>query len=171
MVFELVPERAPLTGANYLTYVDRGLLREASVYRVLGPANQARVGVPISVVQWGRDAAPEDVLPLPPIAHEPTSRTGLRHLDGTLSMARLGPGTAAAEMFVCVGDQPERREIGVDRVGVGFAAFGRLAAGRATLNRLAALASASERLAMPVAIGSVTRSCRLDGRTSGGRYL
>jgi peptidyl-prolyl cis-trans isomerase A (cyclophilin A) len=67
---------------------------------------------------------------LPPIAHETTRQTGLRHLDGTVSMARAQPGTANSEFFVCVGDQPAL-DFGGGRQpdGQGFAAFGRVVEG------------------------------------------
>ena len=67
---------------------------------------------------------------LPPIPHETTQQTGLRHADGTLSMARNEPGTASSEFFICVGDQPEL-DFGGKRNpdGAGFAAFGKVLAG------------------------------------------
>ncbi len=37
------------------------------------------------------------------IKHEPTSVTGLRHVDGTLSMARNDPGTAMGDFFITIG--------------------------------------------------------------------
>ena len=43
---------------------------------------------------------------LPPIAHEPTSQTGLRHVAGALSMARLAPGSAKADFFILTTDIP-----------------------------------------------------------------
>lgn len=155
--FELFPDRAPITVRNYLAYVDGGFLTGASVYRVLGPPNQRTNPVPISVAQWGRHDPPGQRPPLPPIAHEPTSVTGLHHLDGTVSMARLAPGTASSEMFVCIGDQPELDEGGHrNSDGLGFAAFGRLTAGHETIRRLSALATADEFLDRPVPITQVT---------------
>jgi peptidyl-prolyl cis-trans isomerase A (cyclophilin A) len=65
------------------------------------------------------------------IAHEPTNHTGLRHRDGTLSIARdtVGTGTAGA-FFICIGDQPEL-DFGGKRNsdGQGFAAFGHVTGG------------------------------------------
>jgi peptidyl-prolyl cis-trans isomerase A (cyclophilin A) len=81
----------------------------------------------ISVIQGGiGDAA----APFPPIEHETTKRTGLKHVDGTISMARGAVGTAASEFFICIGDQPAL-DFGAMRNadGQGFAAFGRVVAG------------------------------------------
>jgi len=68
---------------------------------------------------------------LRPIRHEPTNRTGLRHRNGTISIARDKPGTGTAgAFFICIGAQPEldfggRRN--PDRQG--FAAFGQVVRG------------------------------------------
>ena len=68
---------------------------------------------------------------LDPITHEPTSLTGLRHRNGTISIARdaVGTGTAGA-FFVCIGDQPAL-DFGGKRNpdGQGFAAFGHVTNG------------------------------------------
>ena len=56
--------------------------------------------------------------------------TGIKHLDGTISMARYTPGTATSEFFICVNDQPSL-DHGGDRNpdNEGFAAFGRVIEG------------------------------------------
>ena len=62
---------------------------------------------------------------LPPIAHESTLATGLKHLDGTLSMARFAPGTATSDFSICCGDAPyldAHPELPGDNLG--YAAFG-----------------------------------------------
>ncbi|CAN5198926.1 peptidylprolyl isomerase [soil metagenome] len=132
------PARAPLTVANYLSYVDHRWLDKGSVYRVVTRDNQAAdVQYKIEVVQWGMNAPDEKAPPVPAIAHETTQLTGLKHLDGTVSMARNGPGTASSEFFICVGDQPEL-DFGGRRNpdGQGFAAFGQVVSGQATVRAL-----------------------------------
>ncbi len=130
-VIRVDPTRAPITVANYLAYVDRHLLDKGSVYRIVTPANQPQnKGSIIEVVQWGMNNPDEDPPPLPAIAHETTARTGLKHLDGTVSMARNEPGTAAAEFFICIGPQPSLDFAGTRNPdGQGFAAFGQVVAG------------------------------------------
>jgi peptidyl-prolyl cis-trans isomerase A (cyclophilin A) len=105
--------------------------------------------------------------PLPPIAHETTQQTGLRHLDGTVSMARAQPGTATAEFFVCIGAQPAL-DFGGGRNpdGQGFAAFGRVVEGMDVVRALHARGEADQYLARPIAIRSVRR---LAAGRGGGR--
>ena len=69
---------------------------------------------------------------LPPVAHEPTSKTGLRHVAGTVSMARFAPGTARADFLILLSDMhsldADAGNEGKDP-GAGFAAFGHVASG------------------------------------------
>lgn len=157
-VVEVDTAVAPLTVANYLAYVDRHLLDKAWVYRLVSLANQPQNAHKIEVVQWGLNL-PDDAKPLlPAIAHETTQQTGLRHRDGTISMARGAPGTATAEFFICIGDQPEL-DFGGRRNpdGQGFAAFGQVVQGMDVVRALHAKAGAEQWLKAPIAIGPVRR--------------
>ena len=159
LVIAVDPSRAPVTVANYLAYVDAGSLDGGSVYRIVTPAIQSdETKHKISVVQWGINLADEAKPPRPPIAHETTQQTGLRHLDGTVSMARNGPGTAATEFFICIGDQPEL-DFGGRRNpdGQGFAAFGQVVAGGDVLQALYRLGQALQYVKPPVAVLTVRR--------------
>ncbi|HYN45858.1 MAG TPA: peptidylprolyl isomerase, partial [Allosphingosinicella sp.] len=72
---------------------------------------------------------------LPRIAHEPTSETGLRHVDGTISMTRMEPGTAMGDFFITIGAIPSMDA----RSGEpGFAAFGRVVEGMDVVRRILA---------------------------------
>ena len=158
-VVEVDPQVAPVTVAHYLAHVDRKLLDGGAVYRIVTLANQgAETRHKIEVVQWGMNRPDDRPPPLPPIAHETTRQSGLRHLDGTVSMARAQPGSATAEYFVCVGDQPEL-DFGGGRNpdGLGFAAFGRVVAGMDVIRALHARAEADQYLAQPVRVRSVRR--------------
>ncbi|MEZ5560039.1 MAG: peptidylprolyl isomerase [Pseudomonadales bacterium] len=137
----LYPDRAPLTVANFLRYVDAGLYDGASFYRVVRQDNQPQSPVKIEVIQGGMGAATYDAepaqRPFPPVAHETTAVTGLRHEDGTLSMARLAPGSATSEFFICIGPQPELDFGGARNPdGQGFAAFGRVISGMDVVRRI-----------------------------------
>ena len=91
-VVEVDPEVAPVTVANYLAHVDRKLLDGGAVYRIVTLANQApETRHKIEVVQWGMNRPDGQAPPLAPIVHETTRQSGLRHLDGTVSMARASP--------------------------------------------------------------------------------
>ena len=110
--------RAPITAANFLRYVDEGRFDGTDFYRGM------ELGGGTGVVQGGTSNAPDRILP--PIAHEPTSQTGLRHVDGALSMARFDPGTADGDFFIIVGSLPGYDARATDP---GFAVFGRVVEG------------------------------------------
>jgi peptidyl-prolyl cis-trans isomerase A (cyclophilin A) len=126
---EIYQKQAPITAANFLRYVDAGLFKGASFYRAVRLDNQPYNPVKIEVIQGGLEFGPKKKT-FPPIQHETTEQTGILHLDGTISMARDAPGSADAEFFICIGDQPEL-DFGGRRNpdGQGFAAFGRVVEG------------------------------------------
>ncbi|MEE2776067.1 MAG: peptidylprolyl isomerase [Acidobacteriota bacterium] len=149
--------RAPLTATNFLRYVDAGLFRETSFYRVVHLDNDPGNSVKIEVIQGGRSAA-ADVAGFPPIAHEPTATTGLHHLDGVVSMARLDPGSASSEFFVCVADQPELDEGGRRNPdGAGFAAFGRVVKGADVVRAIHRSSRNGQSLSPRIAIHDILR--------------
>src|SRR5690554_1236062 len=124
---ELYPERAPVTVENFLAYVESGSYTGSSFFRVCTPENEAEREIKIEVIQGGD--VPENQL-RPAIPLETTEKTGLKHLDGTLSMARLEVNTAQSNFFVCIGDQPELDFGGLRHPdGQGFAAFGKATSG------------------------------------------
>jgi len=132
-------DNAPLSAADFLRYVDRGLYHGAAFYRVVRADNDR--GTPkIEVIQGG---LLDEAKALPPIAHETTRDTGIAHLDGTLSLARGAPGTGGgAAFFICVGDQPAL-DFGATRNpdGQGFAAFGRVVRGMDVVRKIQAMKS------------------------------
>lgn len=131
-------DAAPITANNFLAYVDGGYFEGATAYRIVTMANQPADKVhKIEVVQFGIDETEEKPAPFAPIVHETTDITGLRHLDMTVSMARMAPGTAASECFICIGDQPEL-DFGGRRNpdGQGFAAFGQVIEGAETVHAI-----------------------------------
>jgi peptidyl-prolyl cis-trans isomerase A (cyclophilin A) len=116
--------RAPVSAGNFLEYMDRHLFDNAQFYRSVHAENDANP-VKISALQGG---IVDRAKGLEPIPHESTRQTGLRHLDGTISVGRREPGTGSAgAFFICIGDQPEL-DFGGRRNpdGQGFAAFGRV---------------------------------------------
>lgn len=119
--------RAPATSANFLRYVDAGLYNGGEFHRTVRPDTEPNKAQPIQVVQARRARGRPGY---PPIALERTGATGLKHVNGTVSMARAGVDTATNEFFICIGDQPEL-DFGGKRNpdGQGFAAFGRVVAG------------------------------------------
>ncbi len=152
----LYPERAPISAANFLRYVEAGLYNGATFFRVVTPDNQPDNKVRIEVIQGGEVA---EAKCFPPIIHETTEMTGLKHLDGTVSMARDAPGTASCSFFICIGRQPEL-DFGGRRNpdGQGFAAFGRVLSGMDVVRRIQKMDQEKQVLKDPVAIESITRT-------------
>ena len=124
---EVYPDRAPLSAAQFLQCVQLGHYDGGTFWRTVRADND-RGSPPIDVVQA---AVAEGSATLEPLAHEPTSMSGLRHRDGTVSLARAAPGTAtAAAFFICLGDQPALDEGGLRNAdSLGFAAVGRVVRG------------------------------------------
>lgn len=145
-------DKAPVTAKNFLEYIRRGMYDKACFYRVVTPENQPDNKIKIEVIQGG--LGPEDSLPgLSPIAHESTMKTGMMHKNGVISMARLEPGTAGSEFFICIGDQPELDYGGKRNPdGQGFAAFGRVTRGMDTVKKIQALSNTYQMLDNPVRI-------------------
>lgn len=152
---EVEAVKAPVTAVNFLSYVDAGLYDGSSFFRVVTMENQPQSPVKIEVIQGG-DVPDEKAFA--PIAHETTAVTGLRHLDGAVSMARAEPGTASCSFFICVGDQPEL-DFGGKRNpdGQGFAAFGRVTAGMDVVRKIHQVPSEGQYLKTPVKILSIAR--------------
>ena len=154
---EIDSAKAPRTAANFLRYVDAGAYTNGRFHRTVRADNQPNDSVRIAVVQASIDTAagPRDRTP---IALERTSVTGLRHLDGTLSMARGGPDTATSSFFICIGDQPAL-DFGGRRNpdGQGFAAFGRVTKGMDVVKRIQMSAAEAQRLTPPIGITRIVR--------------
>ena len=121
---------APRTAANFLAYVDDGRFDGTLFYRAARRKTDPKLGF----IQGGIRQDARRILP--PFAHEPTSRTGLKHLDGTISMARrAGPSSAGGNYFITIGAMPSMDARGGFQ---GYAAFGRVIAGMATVKRILA---------------------------------
>lgn len=122
IVIEVEAVKAPITAANFLRYVDEHRFDGMSFYRAM------QSGPGMGLVQGGTNNDPERTLA--PIAHEPTTQTGLSHIHGAVSMARYAPGTASGDFFVSVGptlSYDAGRSFSVDPDG--FAVFGRVVQG------------------------------------------
>lgn len=126
---ELYPDKAPKSVAAFLSYVEKGYYKDGSFYRVLNMDNQPSDAPKAEVIQggiWKKKDMPE----IAGIPHESTQQTGILHKDGVLSFARLEPGTAKTEFFICIGDQPGFDSGGDNNPdGQGYAAFGKVIKG------------------------------------------
>lgn len=141
ITLELYPQAAPLTYTNFMRYVDGGYYDNTGFYRTVRSDNQVQNPIKIEVIQGGLGMDDRE-LPYAPIAHETTDVTGIRHVDGAISMARGQPGTAASEFFICINDQPEL-DFGGQRNpdGQGFAAFGKVVRGMDVVRAIQAMST------------------------------
>ena len=157
---QLEPSRAPMTVANFLRYVDQQMYDGGRFHRAVRLDNQVRSDVLIEVIQGGRNPADAKARPgFGPIQLERTSLTGLKHLDGTISMARgNAPDSASSDFFICVNDQPSLDEGGARSADKqGFAAFGRVVRGMEVVRKIQSGNAAKEQLDPPVRIVRVYR--------------
>ncbi|MDQ0463780.1 peptidyl-prolyl cis-trans isomerase A (cyclophilin A) [Caulobacter ginsengisoli] len=124
LILDLFRDKAPLTVANFLKYVDAHRYDGAKVFRAVRTEGAPTTGL----VQFNAKPIPNPQIP--PVAHESTLKTGLKHLDGTLSLARFAVGSGTSSVFICVGDAPYL-DAHPDQPGdnAGFAAFGQVAQG------------------------------------------
>jgi peptidyl-prolyl cis-trans isomerase A (cyclophilin A) len=125
IVVELYLDKAPVTAGNFLKLAQDHMLDGGSFYRAVRSTADANP-IKIEVLQGGIDGK-ENMPDVKPIRHETTKETGIRHLEGVISMARSTPGSARSEFFICMGNQPEL-DFGGRRNpdGQGFAAFGKV---------------------------------------------
>ena len=160
ITLELFADKAPITTANFLKYVDRRLYDGATFYRASKPKGQTTNDY--GTIQGGLQNDPKKVLP--PIAHESTAKTGLKHTDGTISMGRHAPGSAQADWFICIGDMSYLDATPKDP---GFAAFGRVVDGMDVARTILGLpvdpnagvgAMKGEMLVKPLRISSIRRA-------------
>ncbi len=131
---ELDHKHAPITVENFVRYVDLKRFDGMNFYRVM----RLPWGTPPNgIIQAGLSGNPLKVLK--PIAHEPTSLTGILHKAGTLSMARNAPGTATADFSILLSDlegfdaDPKSTN---PELQAGYAAFGRVSAGMDVVRKI-----------------------------------
>jgi peptidyl-prolyl cis-trans isomerase A (cyclophilin A) len=164
IVIALEVERAPITSANFLKYVDQKKFDGATFYRALTFAGRPDLGL----VQGGAKSDPKRLLP--PIAHEPTTKTGLSHTEGAVSMARGAVGSAQGDFFIILGNLNSLdANPAAKGDNAGFAVFGRVIEGMDVVKKiLAAPVSATEgvgamkgqMIAQPIPIKSARRAAK-----------
>lgn len=127
IVLLLEKDRAPITTTNFLRYVDQKRFDGIAFYRAL----KVPYETPLGFIQAGTQGDPKRALP--PIAHEPTSKTGLSHTDGAISMARWAPGTATGDFTILVGAIPSMDASADDP---GYAVFGHVSEGMDVVHKI-----------------------------------
>lgn len=152
-------QRAPLTVDNFLKYVDAKRFDNITFYRAVKLDAEGKYGM----VQGGLKGDTRKLFK--PVAHEAPAATGILHLDGSISMARMDPGTATADFFFVIGDLPPL-DGKADGTDPGYAAFGRVSQGMEIIRQVLDLPRSEDAgdgsmkgqmLAEPVKIFSVRR--------------
>lgn len=134
ITIEVYPDKAPISANNFIKHVAKDDWSKTDFYRVVRMDNQPKDSIRIEVIQgnFASGATKEDR-----ISHETTEDTGLKHVDGAISMARGGPGTASIAFFICVNDQPSLDYGGMRNPdGQGFAVFGQVIDGMDVVKKI-----------------------------------
>ena len=126
----LETERAPVTAGYILKHVDEKRLDGAAFYRAYKITPDGSIGLVQAGIQDDRKL-------LPPVAHEPTTTTGLTQDEGAVSLARAAPGTAQAQFFFILGSL---KALDANPAGpgdnLGFAVFGRVTEGMDVVRKI-----------------------------------
>jgi peptidyl-prolyl cis-trans isomerase A (cyclophilin A) len=155
---ELYADKASKTVAAFLANADAGTYESASFYRVLNEDNQPSDALKPTLVQGGiyKKKISKDKIAL--IPHETTQQSGILHINGTISMARLDPGTASTEFFICIGDQHGFDYGGANnKDGQGYAAFGKVVKGMDVVTKIYNQNEVNQSFDPPVHIFNITR--------------
>jgi peptidyl-prolyl cis-trans isomerase B (cyclophilin B) len=126
IVIELDTEKAPLTTANFLKYVEQGHYDGTIFHRV----------IPNFMIQGGgfRPNMRKKVVN-PPIRNEASN--GLKNLTGTVAMARTNyPHSATCQFFINLTDNPS---LDYTPTKPGYAVFGKVIEGMETVNKISAV--------------------------------
>ena len=155
---ELYPAKAPKSVAAFLSYIDKGYYTDGSFYRVLNMDNQPSNAPKAELIQggiWKKRNRPDTIARIP---HESTQQTGILHINGAISLARMEPGTAGTEFFICIGDQPGFDHGGDNNPdGQGYAAFGKVVKGMNIVRKIYNHPENEQYFDKPIAIYKIVR--------------
>lgn len=139
----LDPVRAPITVKNFLRLVDRKFYNGGTFFRA----------VPSFMIQGGDKARETEHDPTIPL--ESPLKTGVRNVDGAISMARTpDPNSADSEFFICDGDQAR---LDGTPSQPGYAAFGHVTKNMDVVRKIARMPVNGDRLVQPVKILRIQR--------------
>ena len=155
IVLELDGEKAPVSVANFLKYVDKGFYDNTLFHRT----------IPNFMIQGGGygggliEKKDTDA----PIKNE--WQNGLKNFRGAIAMARtMQPDSATAQFFINTVDNPRLDEGGPSLGGAGYAVFGKVIAGMGVVDAIKDVPTRNEQSigfqptpAEPVVIEKVSR--------------
>jgi len=151
---ELDVVQAPVTSCNFLRYVQAGRMSRGSFFRTVISGTDDNPN-PIDVIQAATRYGSDDP-GFGPIPLERTRDTGLRHVAGTISMARDGPDTATSSFFIVARDSPSLDYGGARNPdGQGFAAFGRVVSDMGLIRIIQRSRAVDEKLIRPLVFRQV----------------
>ncbi|MFZ1805762.1 MAG: peptidylprolyl isomerase [Cyclobacteriaceae bacterium] len=150
IVFKTYPKKSPIAVKNFEKYEQKGDFEGASFYRVVRMDNQPNDSIRIEVIQGNFTASENSEGPIP---HVTNDKTGIKHKDGAVSMARGKPGTASVAFFICINDQPDL-DFGGKRNpdGQGFDAFGMVVSGMDIVRKIQSGETEQQTLKSPINI-------------------
>jgi len=134
ITLELDGKHAPISTANFLHYVDAKRFDGIVFYRAM---KLAWGDPPNGLIQAGVRGDPRKTFA--PVAHEPTSQTGVLHKAGSISLARLAPGTATGDFSILLSDlegldaDPKSAD---PEAQAGYAAFGHVTSGMDVVRKI-----------------------------------
>ncbi|MDD5269120.1 MAG: peptidylprolyl isomerase [Methylococcales bacterium] len=127
IIIQLNAEKAPLSSANFLTYVNEGFYNGTIFHRVI-PDFMAQGG--------GFDTSFNQKAVHAPIKNE--ADNGLNNARGTLAMARTNdPNSATAQFFINLKDNTFLNHTGKNASGWGYAVFGEVIEGMDVVDAMA----------------------------------
>ncbi len=126
ITLELDAEKAPLSTANFLSYVNKGHYNNTIFHRVI-PGFMIQGGG----MEPGMNQKPTDA----PINNE--ANNGLKNANYTVAMARTGdPHSATAQFFINVSDNGFLNHTAPTQQGWGYAVFGKVIAGSDVVDKI-----------------------------------
>ena len=160
VTIEVDVAHAPITAANFLRYVDEGWYDQGRFHRTVRPETETNTEHPIQVIQASRKRGRGPGWPAVPL--ERTKDTGLTHVNGAVSMARVAgrPDSAGSDFFIVIGDNPSLDYGGARNAdGQGFAVFGKVVAGMDVVKKIHAspVREGSQSLDPPIVILKASR--------------
>jgi peptidyl-prolyl cis-trans isomerase A (cyclophilin A) len=159
IIIELYPQKAPITVKAFLSFVDSGLYKNSSFYRVLKAEDQPSSSFKTDLIQggiWQVDYKKQ--MSLKGISLETTKETGLHHVDGAISLARTTANSGSSEFFICIGDQPAYDYGGkANADGLGYAVFGKVVKGMDVVRQIQSQPDNATTFTPPLLIKNIVR--------------
>jgi len=127
IIIQLNPEKAPISSANFLTYVNEGFYNNTIFHRVI-PGFMAQGG--------GFDAGLNQKATHDPIKNE--ADNGLTNKRGSIAMARTNvPDSASGQFFINYKDNASLNHTSPTPSGWGYAVFGEVIEGMDVVDAMA----------------------------------